>query len=258
MQQMARSSSDSMNMLRADLETSRQDLEIALLEQEAEINRLQLESFSRENEGQRAIIAGAGAMSLLVLTGLLFQWRSTRRIRELSHRDGLSGLYNRNYTFDYLRKVLPRINVESGGLSIFLLDVDNFKSINDRFGHPTGDAVIRKIAAIGEESLRNRDIMGRIGGEEFLCVLPRTTAAQSMQIAERLLDAISAETFVTEEGQAFSVSISIGVADYDGTVKDADDLYSRADKALYRAKTAGKGCIANFEPVPPMAAAAAS
>ena len=258
MQQMARSSSDSMNMLRAGLETSRQDLEIALLEQEAEINRLQLESYSRENEGQRAVIIGTAVASLLVLTGLFFQWRSTRRIRELSHRDGLSGLYNRNYTFDYLTKVLPRINVDSGGLSIFLLDVDNFKSINDRYGHPAGDRVIRKIAAIGEESLRNRDIMGRIGGEEFLCVLPRTTAAQSMQVAERLLHAISEETFVTDEGEAFSVSISIGVADYDGTVKDADDLYNRADKALYRAKTAGKGRIATFHAVPPVAAAAAT
>ena len=256
--QLTNASSDRMNMIRADLESNRQELEIALLEQQAEVYRLQLQSYISENKFQRSLILTTVAVTLLVIVGLLFQWRSTRRIRELSHRDGLSGLYNRNFTFNYLEQVIPRINVDSGGLSTILLDVDNFKSINDRFGHPTGDEVIRKIAAIGEVSLRSRDIMGRIGGEEFLCVLPRATAEQSMQVAERLLQAISEETFRSGDGQEFSVSISIGVADYDHTVKNADDLYNRADQALYRAKTAGKGCIATFQTMAPLATAAIS
>jgi diguanylate cyclase (GGDEF)-like protein len=248
MQQTLKRSSDRMNMLRAGLENSRKDLEITLLEQQAEVDRLRIASYARENEVQRNVILAAIGLVLLILTGSFIQWRSNRRITELSYRDGLSGLYNRKYTFEYLEEVLPKIRVEHGGLSIILIDVDNFKSINDQFGHPVGDQVIKRVAAIGEASLRSRDVMGRIGGEEFLCVLPRTTSEQSMQVAERLLAAMSAETFLDGEGQPFSVSISIGVANYDKSVANVDDLYNRADKALYRAKTAGKGRIATYGP----------
>ncbi len=241
-------SSDRMNMLRAGLESERKDLEIDLLERQAEVNRLQVESHQAANETQRYLIILVVALCLMVLGGLLFQWRSNRQILALSHRDGLSGLYNRAYTFAYLEEVIPKITVDSGGLSVILLDIDNFKSINDNYGHPVGDAVIREVANIGVNSLRNRDIMGRIGGEEFLCVLPRTTSAQCNQVAERLLEAIAGHRFTTGEGETFSVSISIGIADFDGALRNAEQLYARADRALYQSKSAGKGRITTFKP----------
>jgi diguanylate cyclase (GGDEF)-like protein len=253
-----KSSSDRMNILRAELESNRQDLEIALLEQETELYELQLEFYVRENEYQRYIIIVSVLLVVVILSALLITWRNNSRIKELSYRDGLSGLYNRNFIFNFLEKVISRVNMETGGLSIILLDVDNFKSINDRFGHPVGDAVIKKISAIGEASLRSRDVMGRIGGEEFLCVLPRTTASQSMQVAERFLQAISEEKFLAADAAEFSVSISIGVADYDSSIESADELYCRADQALYRAKTDGKGRIANYQADSLVAAAALS
>ncbi len=246
--QMERRSSNRMNMLRAGLESERKDLEITLLERQAEVNRLQVETHQSANETQRYLIILAVTLCLMVMAGLLFQWRNNRRILALSHRDGLSGLYNRAFTFNYLEEVIPRIAVDSGGLSVILIDVDNFKAINDSYGHPVGDMVIREVANIGVNSLRNRDIMGRIGGEEFLCVLPRTTSEQCARAAERLLAAIAGHRFETAEGEEFSVSISIGIADYDSSLKNAEQLYTQADRALYQSKTTGKGRITTFEP----------
>ena len=107
--------------------------------------------------------------------------------------------------------------------------------------------VIKKIAAVGENSLRNRDMMGRIGGEEFLCVLPRTTAEQSLQVAQRLLEAISEHVFTTPDGRSFSTSISIGIANFDTSISNADQLYARADEAMYQSKAAGKGRITAYQ-----------
>ena len=176
------------------------------------------------------------------------QRRSNKRILALSHRDSLSGLYNRRYTFGYLERVIPQISVADGSLSIILLDIDNFKAINDKHGHPMGDQVIKRIATIGEQSLRNRDIMGRIGGEEFLCILPRATAAQSQQVAQRLLDAISAQEFTSKDGSTFTTTISIGIANYDASTDSADQLYSRADSAMYHSKKTGKNRITSHQP----------
>lgn len=248
LKQMATHSSNSMNILRAGLENERKDLEIALLERQAELNQLQVESQQQANRYQRYLITFAIVLCLVVLAGLLFQRRSNRRILALSHRDRLSGLYNRAYIFDYLDSVIPRINVDSGGLSVILIDIDNFKTINDNYGHPVGDQVIRQVANIAVNALRNRDIMARIGGEEFLCVLPRTTVEQCAEVARRLLTAIEAEAFSAADGRKFSVSVSIGTAGYDSSVANADQLYSRADRALYQSKAEGKGRITAYRP----------
>jgi diguanylate cyclase (GGDEF)-like protein len=245
--QMEQSSSNRMNLLRADLESEQKDLEISLLEQQAQLNQLQIEAHLQASQAQRYLTGLLIAISIAIFGGMVFQRRSNRRILALSHRDSLSGLYNRRYTFEYLEKVIPGISVNDGGMSILLLDIDNFKDVNDSFGHPTGDRVIKRIAAIGEQSLRNRDIMGRIGGEEFLCVLPRATAEQSYQVAQRLLDAISQEDFVAADGTHFSTSISIGIANYHTSIEHAEEFYARADQALYRSKAEGKGCITNFD-----------
>jgi diguanylate cyclase (GGDEF)-like protein len=245
-EQMAAQSSNSMNMLRAGLESERKDLEIALLERQAELNELQVESHRQANQYQRYLIIFGAILGIMILAGFVFQWRFNRRLLALSHRDGLSGLYNRAYTFDYLDSVIPRITVNSGGLSLILIDIDNFKTINDSYGHPMGDEVIRQVANIAQSSLRNRDILGRIGGEEFLCVLPRTTREQCAQVARRLLDSIVSEEFYAEDGSKFSVSISIGTADFESSIKNSDELYSRADRALYQSKADGKGRITSY------------
>jgi diguanylate cyclase (GGDEF)-like protein len=247
-EQLEKSSSNNMNMLRADLENERKDLQIALLEQEAEVSRLHVDAQQRENQLQRYLISLFVLTSLAILVGFFIQRLNTRRVLALSHRDSLSGLYNRRFTFAYLERVIPQISVADGGLALILLDIDNFKAINDRYGHPTGDAVIKRIAAIGEQSLRNRDIMGRIGGEEFLCILPRATAAQSQQVAQRLLDAISAEEFTARDGSVFSTSISIGIANFDASVSSADQLYGMADVAMYHSKKTGKNRITAYQP----------
>jgi two-component system cell cycle response regulator len=247
-EQLEKSSSERMNMLRVDLESKRKDLQIAMLKQESQLNELQVSAQLQENQQQRYLIALFVVLSLVILIGLVVQRRNNQRVLALSHRDSLSGLYNHRYTFDYLERVVPQISVATGGLSIILMDIDDFKTINDKYGHPMGDAVIKRIAQIGEQSLRNRDIMGRIGGEEFLCVLPRATSEQSLQVAERLKDAISTEVFTCKDGSTFSTSISIGIASYSDSVTSADQLYSMADMAMYKSKKTGKNRITAYRP----------
>ena len=132
------------------------------------------------------------------------------------------------------------------GLRVGVLEIPHLPELSDVALHPVGDEVIKRIAAIGESSLRNRDIMGRIGGEEFLCVLPRATTEQSLQVAQRLLTAISEEKFTTADGRSFSTSISIGIANFDTSIANADQLYTRADEAMYESKAAGKGRITAY------------
>jgi diguanylate cyclase (GGDEF)-like protein len=237
-----------MNMLRADLEHDRKDLEIALLEGQALLNQSQANAQHKENQLQRYLIILSVAISLVIFAGFLQQRRNNRRVLALSHSDGLTGLYNRRYTFGYLERVIPQTYVADNGPSIVLMDIDNFKAINDEHGHPMGDAVLQRVSAIGEQSLRNRDIIGRIGGEEFLCVLPRASTEQGLHVAQRLLDAISREVFSGKDGSTFSITMSIGIAHFSTDGTSAHQLYSFADTAMYHSKNTGKGRITTYQP----------
>jgi len=135
-----------------------------------------------------------------------------------------------------------------------LLDIDNFKHVNDIYGHPFGDAVIKKVAEIGKLTLRGEDVMGRIGGEEFLCILPRMEAAQSLIIAERLRENISQQCFKMnkqtapkEQKDVVSVTVSIGIASLSDSAHDSASLYLQADTALYQAKNEGKNKVVVYQ-----------
>jgi diguanylate cyclase (GGDEF)-like protein len=161
-----------------------------------------------------------------------------------STRDSLTGLFNRHYFYE---QVVPRFDADSGGRGgdagvFLLLDVDHFKSINDRFGHSAGDVVLKHVASRLAGSLREQDVLIRWGGEEFLAYLPGVTTQEARQVCARLLAAVSGTT-IEADGRELTVTVSLGFcpkpADGQGA-PDWEQLVHLADLCLYLAKTAGR------------------
>jgi diguanylate cyclase (GGDEF)-like protein len=159
--------------------------------------------------------------------------------RQASH-DGLTGLLNRNTVLAKLHEEIARQQRESRPLSLLMIDLDRFKSINDTYGHQAGDAVLRQSAARMTAAARRYDAIGRYGGEEFLVVLPGCDLAAAVSQAERLREAIASTPMVLPERE-LAVTCSIGVASASGL--GAEALIRHADQALYEAKANGRNRV---------------
>jgi diguanylate cyclase (GGDEF)-like protein len=164
------------------------------------------------------------------------------QVRQLATIDGLTGLYNRNHFFNEAGKQFRIAQRYRHPIAAIMLDVDHFKRINDTYGHPVGDEVIRAVAARLRAAARDSDILGRYGGEEFALVTPDTGASAAM-LAERLREVIGAEPVRTAAG-LLPVSISAGVAAMPAAEEDLGQLLALADAALYEAKQAGRNRVA--------------
>jgi len=151
-------------------------------------------------------------------------------------RDPLTGIYNRRVLQDALTREMLRARREGGRLALTLLDIDDFKSINDVHGHDAGDEVLRHVAACGREVVRPGDTFARIGGEEFALLTPGAGAGEALLVAERLRVAVAALEVLPDRG----VTVSAGLAAWPVDAVDSDALRRAADEALYRAKAAGK------------------
>ena len=165
--------------------------------------------------------------------------------------DGLTGLANRRQADDALATELARAERLGGPVALILADVDDFKRVNDRFGHPTGDIVLRDLAQALWETVREIDTAARWGGEEFAVILPGTDLEGAAQVAERIRQALAERMIVSADGVPLNVTASFGVAAASppGT---PEQLIESADDALYRAKRAGKDCVfAGTEQVTP-------
>ena len=166
-------------------------------------------------------------------------------IEEVSQRartDALTGLANRRHFDEQLRRVLAETDRFGGTSSLILVDIDDFKKVNDTYGHEAGDAVLRQLGKILGDGVRAVDICARYGGEEMVILLPQTPIAGASELAERLRTAI-AERAVLFEGTAIRVTASFGIAGYPETVPHGDWLFPATDRALYQAKENGKNCV---------------
>jgi len=162
-------------------------------------------------------------------------------LKEQALKDGLTGLWNRRAIFAMLEKEIYRAQRNRFPVTVVMIDLDHFKRINDTFGHPTGDEVLREASARLTEVMRPYDFIGRYGGEEFLVVLPSCSSHHGVQRAEEFRRAIAARPVFTAAGQ-LNITCSVGVAAYDEAMPP-DDLIHRADEALYHAKRMGRNCV---------------
>jgi diguanylate cyclase (GGDEF)-like protein len=124
-----------------------------------------------------------------------------------------------------------------------MLDIDHFKQVNDTYGHKVGDMVLKKLSTLLVETLRNIDISGRIGGEEFAIMLPETDKTQAFDVAERLRKLIETSPITLENGLPIKISVSIGIATLKGDETNIDTLLNIADEALYKAKKSGRNKV---------------
>ena len=183
------------------------------------------------------------------LRGQLARKKAADRLRsavpdslKLAMTDALTGLYNRRYALPHLERMAAREAAAGRRFAVMVIDLDRFKTINDRFGHPAGDAVLREVAQRLRNDLRDPDLIARIGGEEFLVAIPDTSLETARSAAERLCRAARSRPISIGKGVSVEVTLSIGVAMGGGfgPREPVAQLIDRADRALYDAKTSGR------------------
>ncbi len=166
-----------------------------------------------------------------------------KELERLTRQDGLTGLFNRNTFVELSRRELARAQRQGSATTILLLDLDHFKRINDTWGHPAGDAVLRHVATLATSTVRSTDLVGRLGGEEFIVLLPNTSAEAGRKLAEKLRNRLEVSPVLWEK-TSIAVTASFGLAGTTAEEKrDFDHLYTDADKALYLAKQRGRNRV---------------
>jgi two-component system cell cycle response regulator len=164
--------------------------------------------------------------------------------QRLSITDGLTGLWNYRYLTLALNREIERAVRFNRPLAVLMLDLDRFKSVNDRYGHQRGDSVLIEVASRVKREIREVDVLARYGGEELVCVLPETDIDSAVMVAERINKAISSAGFVGDsDGSTLRVTVSIGVSVHPVHASTAVRLLRAADEALYDAKHAGRDCV---------------
>ena len=157
--------------------------------------------------------------------------------------DSLTGLYNNAYCKHFLKVDLQKAKRQGYPISLIMADLDNFKQVNDEYGHITGDLVLKEIAAILTKTIRLTDVAARYGGEEFALILPYTNTNKAITLADRIIKAVHSHSFTIKETTLdLKLTISLGIATYPDHAASMTELFERADQALYKAKQQGKNC----------------
>jgi diguanylate cyclase (GGDEF)-like protein len=230
--------------LRFEFDTARREKEYQALLREREANQRAIEQSKRASILQYTVVALATLITALLATIALRHNRNSRRMQNLALTDDLTGVPNRRSVLSLLPQCLqanPR-----GTTAVLVIDIDHFKLINDTFGHATGDRVLQLIAGVLRSSLRPPEFFGRIGGEEFLIVLPGADVRSALSRAEALrLAAKDADiSALIPELSALTVSVGVTIS---RTGDSVSSILQRADMALYRAKAAGRNRVAGDE-----------
>ncbi len=179
---------------------------------------------------------------LLVLRDISERKHAEEELRRLATTDSLTGMFNRGHFLELSTREVGRALRYRRPLSLMMIDIDHFKRVNDNYGHDAGDKVLQSFADIGRDQIRDVDIFGRLGGEEFAILLPDTGFSSAGDVAERLRKAV-ADNRVRINDEAVKITISVGVSTISASIQNLDMLISSADKALYKAKWEGRNKI---------------
>jgi diguanylate cyclase (GGDEF)-like protein len=165
----------------------------------------------------------------------------TEQLEKLSVTDGLTGLFNHRHFWNLMNTEMTRVGVSNAHLALVLVDLDDFKRVNDKFGHSVGDLLLKTVADVLSDTVRDTDIVARYGGEEFAIMLPETDEGGVQNVAEKLRAAVETIRFnVPDTDILLKVTVSIGVSVFRGNRRE---FFNAADRALYQSKAAGKNCV---------------
>jgi diguanylate cyclase (GGDEF)-like protein len=228
--------------LHYQFDTGRRDLENRRLIREKALGEQQVATLLQARRWQWVAMALGGVLLLLLGALVMRQLARMQRLRELASTDALTGVANRRSIDRLGADAIAHARAAGEGFTALTFDIDYFKRVNDSFGHLTGDQVLARIANACQGALRQFDLLGRTGGEEFLVLLPNTRMEQAQPIAERLRAAVAAIDF-SDISEDLTVTISIGMAELVAADVDLKALMHRADNALYRAKADGRNRV---------------
>jgi len=217
-----------------------------LLANQNKIKRLKIIAAENKKFSQQRNISILVIAVFVFIILLVRQIKVRKKLKYLAKTDSLTKLYNRRTLFEKGVETVEKAKNEKQSLSVILLDVDFFKSINDNYGHVIGDEVLKIIAKLGSETMRSRDLFARLGGEEFAGILPGVGCDEAKAIAERLREKVANSDFshLNIERQ---ITVSIGVACLEQVEPSFDDLLNAADIAMYYAKATGRNRVCQFK-----------
>jgi diguanylate cyclase (GGDEF)-like protein len=229
-------------------EVANKNQENELLANQNKLKALHLNVVKKEQQDlQRKIML---IFSTILLFFLLFlrQFKVRKKLLLLSKTDSLTALLNRTGLFKEGNKLVKKAKEEQLELSVLLFDIDFFKLINEDFGHSVGDAVLKKIAELVSETMRSRDVLARLGGEQFVAILPSSDLDHAKAIAVRVLEKIAQYNF-NKLGVKRTITLSLGVANIKNTNAAFDDILHAADLAMYQAKAQGRNQVVSYESI---------
>lgn len=207
-------------------------------------SKLALEAQKQKLQNWTLMVLSIALIFIIAVVFLIYYLYSKNR--QLAIQDPLTKLHNRRYIMNIGKQYFTICKRYTTPMTVVMLDIDNFKQVNDQHGHKEGDNVLVFIANLCKQTLRSSDFVGRIGGEEFLFILPNTTEAKSVQFAQRLCNDIR-ETSVKQNLAVGSITVSLGLAHYEDFYQDFSELVNSADIALYQAKANGRNQVTQFD-----------
>jgi len=231
--------------VKVEFDTAAKEKENALLIRENDANEKALTQARRARQLQAVAITLTVLLAGLLATVAVYQRRTTLRMRQLALTDELTGVPNRRDVLNRLEQLLTRANEPP--CCILIVDIDHFKSINDHHGHPIGDEVLKFVAREMRTAVREPAFFGRLGGEEFLIVLPDTTLPGALPAAERFREQISSVDTTRWLPVRRRITASIGVTISRPGICTSSDMLMRADGALYAAKRGGRNCVKTWQ-----------
>ncbi|MBI4834826.1 MAG: GGDEF domain-containing protein [Planctomycetes bacterium] len=172
---------------------------------------------------------------------------ANRKLSQLALKDGLTDLFNQTYIKERLGQEFARARKFKHSLSVMMIDLDNFKEFNDKYGHLNGDHALKKVAETILHNIRIMDVAGRYGGEEFMVILPETETSIVQGIGEKIKNAVASFPFIdTTDNERGHLTISVGITTYPNSADNGNALIVQADEALYQAKRKGKNQVLTY------------
>jgi diguanylate cyclase (GGDEF)-like protein len=233
--------------VRLALEVKQADLHTKLLENEQILQEIALLEAEKKQQQQRYYLL------YIAVVALIFAWlfikliQDQRRLYKMLTIDALTGIANRRKTLKQGKLLFNRVKVQQRALSVLIIDIDSFKSINDQFGHDIGDVILKKMVQLCIKLLRKTDFMGRISGEEFMVLLPDTSHVDALIIAEHFRRSIAQYCCDKEDCSDKKISVSVGVtctADFiEGELNGIETLINKANSLLSQAKAQGRNKV---------------